>query len=123
MFSAVSSPRPIAFDGGDHAAVPPEDLVADRDDARVRIGEAGGGAHPERDIGLVAFRLQRAERDEGGRGRPADAGIAMDDDRADGLPAGDEVDELLDVLPGREHHAVERLDDVVDAEEEVVLLR
>ena len=37
------------------------------------------------------------------------------------VPAPDEIDQLAHVALAGQHHAVRRLDDVVDAEEEVVL--
>ena len=61
-----------------------------------------------------------AEGRESGGGRAADAGIAVDHERRRAIPAADEIEQLADMLVRRADHAVGRLADVVDREEEVI---
>src|SRR5262249_25251281 len=69
---------------------------------------------------LAAPGIERAGGDEGGRGGPADAGKAMDDERRLAIPAAGEVDELHRMLLRRRRQALLRRPDVVPLEHAVI---
>ena len=76
------SPGPMAVDRGDHAALAAEDSVGERhEQACSACGRRDAPRIARAIVGLVAVGIERAGGDEGARGRTADAGIAMDDDR------------------------------------------
>src|SRR5262249_8104002 len=80
-----------------HAAVAAEHAVGKRHEAAVGRRRRRGAAKLARDRPFVATRVERAGRDIGARGRAADAGIAMQHQRPDAVPAVHERDQGGDV--------------------------
>ncbi len=73
--------RPDCLDGGDHAPAAPEQRSASVT-SRIFGCAIGEASRIARAIArLVAARVERAGGDEGARGRAADSGIAMHDER------------------------------------------
>src|SRR5208337_4834853 len=89
--SKHSSPRPISAIAS--VIRPLRSSAASASATRRALGGAEGAG----DVEFVARRIQRAGGDEGGGGRAADAGEAMDQHRLGAIPAAHEVDEVVDM--------------------------
>src|SRR5262245_54465534 len=111
---------PDRLDRRSHAAVAVEHAVRDRYDPHVRRCRLGRQAQRLRDREFLALRIERARGYERSCRRPANAGVAMDDQRHCAVPPAHEGDEFGDVLVGRRHISVERLGDVIHTEDEVI---
>src|SRR5215472_10170824 len=79
------------FDCRDHAAIASEQLICQRDDARVRRRCCRSAAQRQRDARLVARGIERAYSGIGARRRAADAHKAVHDQRGTPVPAADEI--------------------------------
>jgi len=103
-----------------HAAVAAEHAVGERHQADIGRRRRRGAAKLVRDRPFVATRVERAGRDIGARGRAADAGIAMQHQRLDAVPAAHECDQGGDVLVAGNDVAIHGHGDVIHAQNEVV---
>src|SRR5688500_12352294 len=74
------------LDRSDHATRAGKHLIAESNETPVRIGGGGSTAQSARQTELVGFGIERAERDEGRRGRAADAGPAVNQERRLAVP-------------------------------------
>ena len=87
-----------------------------------QLGVAEGDKPAQRrgDFGLVALRRQCGGHDIGRRGRTADAGKAVDEERRPAVPTPREIEQLADmILAGRGHVGLLD-DDVVHRQDEMV---
>ena len=87
----------------------------------VAVGEARRRARAI--LTLIAMRIERADARKGARGRAADAGVAMHDQRRAAIPAAHEFRQIGDVLLVRHDVAVERRADVVQPQPEMIFRR
>ena len=111
---------PHGLHGGDQDAPAAERRVAERNDSAVRLRMRGSRAQALREIALSS-PLVYAGDDQGRRGRTADAGKAMHQHRRTPVPCGGKVRDAPHMPGIGQDGAGERLDDVVTANEEMIL--
>src|SRR5665811_1179476 len=108
--------------GRQHAALSRKHAIGQGDETAIGIGGGRGPAQRPSERMFVRLRVQRTERDEGRRGRAADAGPAMDEKRRLLVPIECEADQFGDVILRRNDQPVPRLADIVHGESEMTLL-
>src|SRR5260370_6878916 len=82
-----------------HASLTPQRLVRQTDDQPVRRCDRGGRANLSCDRYFVAMRIEQTGGGESTRGRAADAGVTMPDQRRPAVPAAAKIHTLFDMLP------------------------
>ena len=121
--SKASAPRPIALIASTMRPCRPSMASASVTSRMFGVADGDSQRSVLRQFHLVALRRQRRRDDVGRRGRAADAGVAVDDQRPRAVPLSREVEQRPDMRFARRRHALARLGDVVQRQEEMVLLR
>ena len=130
MPSPCRKPLPRNNPGPARSLRPPPPSFPRRDsnvsasETRCAVGRGGGrqAAQFPRDFDLGLGR-QGAKRDESRRRRPADPGVAMNDQRTGAIPVVEKGEQAFDLALLRQHMAVKRRDDVGQAERQMTLGR
>lgn len=108
------------IDRPDHATIPFQESIRDRDNPRIRLRGSRCTTDIPGDLHFITLRIERAGGDIGTRRRAADAGKAVHHHRGLAIPGRNEIDEPLHVLVRRGRIAVHRCRDVVDREHKMI---